>query len=261
MNTTQTNQAENANATSTPAAAEPTPQAQGEAPKAVEAPAVEVKTETLLVNFPCVISEERQTTVVKYGDELYIFPIGKTADGKIETATIDSALLRGRGTKRLQPIKSALKIAGRTNDDVNRKWFNTTVRDVWHKVLRFAATDALAHGKPVSLGLSIRTSKKTGAQVLTSKHGFEHLVTPPRVSDTESKVAARADRLAHAVQVPEESKPERVDPVHTAKPAKAGKAAKASKIKALVSIGDAMPNISIAPSPAVETPASEPVAA
>jgi len=117
-----------------------------------------------------------------------IFPVGN--DGEI--ATIDPALLRGRGTLRLLNIKQALKVAGRTNDADNRKWFNVSVRDVWHKVLKFAARDALANGKPVSLGLSKRTSKKTGQVTLTSKHGFEHVIVPPAAKAVEDKAAAQA---------------------------------------------------------------------
>jgi hypothetical protein len=240
MNETQ-NQAENANATSTPTAPTPTP-------------TPEVLPATLLVNFPGIVEEGRATAVINYGDELYLFPVGKDDTGKIITASIDSALLRGRGTKRLHKIQTALKIAGRTNDKENQKWFNTEVRDVWHKVLRFAATDALSHGKPVSLGLSIRTSKKTGAQVMTSKHGFEHAIKAPTVAKVETTAAAIADK---APATPEAPKADRVNPLAQAPtPPVAPAKPRKSKIKPLVSVAEAMPTISIAPPVAPENVAA-----
>ncbi len=143
---------------------------------------------TQLAEFPCIVESETSEPI-KFGTlPGLIFPTGSNG----EIATIDPSLLRGRGTLRLLNIKQALKIAGKANDADNRKWFNVSVRDVWHKVLKFAARDALANGKPVSLGLSKRTSKKTGQVTLTSKHGFEHVIIPPTVKSVEDKAAAQA---------------------------------------------------------------------
>lgn len=212
---------------------------------------------TVLVNYPC-IAVAGEKAVIRYGDEQLIFPIGRDDKGALLTATIDKSLLRGSGTKRLQPIKTALKIAGKANDDTNRKWFNVSVRDVWHAALRFAATDALAHGKPVSLGLSLKTNKSTGEQILTSKHGFEHLVTPPRAKVVETAAAAVADKAPVA---PVEPKPERVNPVKSGKPGKPGKS-KRNKPAGLVAVAEAVPaGISVIPEPPVETVAPAAVAA
>lgn len=139
---------------------------------------------SMLPAFPCIVEEKN--VPVKFGEsEPLSFPIGGT-----ERVQIDPALLRGRGTLRLSNIKQALKIAGRTNDVEGRKWFNSQVRDPWHKVLKFATRQALEHGKPVSLGLSRRTTKRTGQVTLTSKHGFEYVEVPP----TEKAIADKAEK-------------------------------------------------------------------
>lgn len=138
---------------------------------------------SLLPSFPGIV-EETSGVPVKFGEsEPLRFPISLT-----ERVSIDPALMRGRGTLRLANIKQALKIAGKTNDADGRKWFNSEVRDPWHKVLKFATKQALEYGKPVSLGLSRRTAKKTGQVTLTSKHGFEYVEVPA----TEKAVADKA---------------------------------------------------------------------
>ena len=150
---------------------------------AVEVVTTESASKSLLPSFPCIV-ESDIGAVITYGSQPALrFPVGNNG----ELAEIDPAMLRGRGTLRLVNIKAGLKLAGKTNDADNRKWFNVTVRDVWHKVLKFAARDALANGKPVSLGLSKRTAKKTGQVTLTSKHGFEHVIVPPSTKAVEDK--------------------------------------------------------------------------
>jgi hypothetical protein len=168
----------------------------------------EVLSKSLLPSFPCIV-ETKAGAIITYGSLPALrFPIG--ANG--ETAEIDPAMLRGKGTRRLVNIAAGLKLAGLANDKsaagiANRKWFNSNVRDVWHKVLKFAAKDSLAHGKPVSLGLSTKTNKKNGQVTLTAKHGFEHVLKAPNEKAIEDKAnkqsktrAKRQNRKAHKVK-------------------------------------------------------------
>jgi hypothetical protein len=173
---------EKTDSTSTPANSAPAPTADN--------PAVttEVLSKSLLPSFPCIV-ESTEGEVIAYGSKPALrFPIGPNG----ETAEIDPAMLRGKGTRRLVNIAAGLKLAGLANDKTaagiaNRKWFNSNVRDVWHKVLKFAAKDSLAHGKPVSLGLSTKTNKKSGQVTLTAKHGFEHVLKAPNEKAIEDK--------------------------------------------------------------------------
>lgn len=177
-------------------------------------------TKSMLPSFPCIVESDGGSVIV-YGSQPSLqFPTSAT-----ELVSIDPALLRGKGTLRLLNIKQALKVAGRANDPDNRKWFNTEVRDVWHKVLKFAARDALANGKPVSLGLSKRTAKKTGQVTLTSKHGFEHvlrLATPTAIADEAAKLADKSAKEAAKETAKSEARAKR-------------QAAKAAKITPVVS--------------------------
>lgn len=157
----------------------------------------ETKTRSLLPSFPTV-EQPTVDTVIKYGEQpAYVFPI----DNKGGIGRIDRALLSGKGTKRLLNIKKALKVAGKENTPENRAWFNREVRDVWHKVLRFAAKDSLANGKPVSLGLSLRRTKR-GGEILTSRHGFEQVVK----ADDAKAVADKAVKAEKAPKAPKAPK-------------------------------------------------------
>lgn len=149
------------------------------------------ESKSLLPTFPGIVESDAGVPY-KFGEQPALsFPISAT-----ERVSIDPAMMRGRGTLRLVNIKAGLKIAGKTNDADGRKWFNGNVRDPWHKVLKFAARDALANGKPVSLGLSKRTSKKTGQVTLTSKHGFEHVLKAPEAKAVEEKAAKQSKTRA-----------------------------------------------------------------
>lgn len=171
------------------------------------APVAEVASKSLLPSFPTIVNQTAGE-VIAYGSRPLVFPIGNNG----ETATIDGSLLSGKGTKRLLNIKQALKVAGKTNDAENRKWFNGTVRDVWHKVLRFAARDSLANGRPASLGLSTKTNKKTGQVTLTSKHGFEHVIVAPTVKAVEAS-ADTATKSIKAPKAPAKAKSKRISPL------------------------------------------------
>lgn len=125
-----------------------------------------------LQSFPSIVETETGVTMEYGKGKPLSFPISLT-----ERVEFDPALLRGKGTIRLVNIKTAKKLAGK-DDKAGTVWFNREVRDPWHKVLKFAARQSLAHGTPVSLGLSRRKNRKTGEQVLTTKHGFEFIEIP-----------------------------------------------------------------------------------
>lgn len=122
------------------------------------------------------------------------FPISDHGD----VASIDPAFLSGKGTVRLKHIKACLKIAGMENTDANRAWFNKSVRGPYHKALRYVNRVLSREGKPVSLGLSTRTSAKTGEKVLTGKVGYEVILVPAakQVEDKKEKAKANSSKRA-----------------------------------------------------------------
>ena len=191
----KTQTSETKESTSTPAKADPVKTDGADNQKSVDAANEQVACRSLLPQFPIVVRES-QNTVVVYGSHPLTFPIGN----KGEIGVIDSAMLSGKNTRRLLHITKALKVAGREDTTENKKWFNTEVRDVWHKVLRFAARDSLANGKPVSIGLSFKTQKKTGRVILTSRHGFEHVVKEGNAKAIEDKANKQSKNRAKRQQ-------------------------------------------------------------
>ncbi len=144
------------------------------------------------------ISEPSPAELVQYGTTKVRLPIGRDTgkkSGKVVYGSIDGFFFSNPKTLRLKKIKPVLAsltklgIKQSNGDAVDSKWFNTNVRDVFHKAMKFAAREALAHGVPVSLQLSNRT-EKNGDKVLTSKHGFEYRQENPdkkQLEETASK--------------------------------------------------------------------------
>jgi hypothetical protein len=120
-----------------------------------------------------------------------------------ECVEIDAYFFASKTNLRLKKIKPALaglkKQGVRLPDgkEIDAVWFNTNVRDPFHKVLRYAANHSLKHGEPVSLAFTRRViNKETGETVTTAKHGFEFktLPAPKHVADTADKTADKTEK-------------------------------------------------------------------
>lgn len=145
--------------------------------------------------FPGIVNQDL-VDEVKYGTLPALrFPIALNKDGSYLFGEIDPALLRGKGTMRLVNIKAAKKLAGKDTDE-GTVWFNKEVRDVFHKALKFANRMAMEKGTPVSLGISTRTTKKTGRVVMTTKHGYEHEVVPALAVGNDAKERVKSKHRA-----------------------------------------------------------------
>jgi len=116
---------------------------------------------------------------------------------------IDAYFFASKTNLRLKKIKPALaglkKQGVRLPDgkEIGPDWFNTNVRDPFHKVLRYAANHSLKHGEPVSLAFTRRViNKETGETVTTAKHGFEFktLPAPKHVAEVADKAATKAEK-------------------------------------------------------------------
>lgn len=172
--------------------------------------AVPLKKSTMaLCTFPGIVSQDPTNEVVYGACEPLRFPVGLLKSGQYEYSEIDPALIRGsmtvkrtgkdktgkptasiRGTMRLVNIKDAKKMAGK-DDDAGTVWFNREVRDPWHRILKFANRLSMESGAPKSLGMSTRTTKKTGKVVLTTTHAYEHTLKEGHsVSDATVKQVA-----------------------------------------------------------------------
>jgi len=134
--------------------------------------------------------------VIKFGDKKEILRISET-----QTVEIDAFMFTGPKIlklKKIKPVLAAINKAGNRMADGKEysvKWFDDEVRDPFHKVLRFINRQSMEHGKPVSVGFTRRTDKKTGSQVVTAKHGYEFEIKPPTPATvTESAVKALADQ-------------------------------------------------------------------
>lgn len=150
-----------------------------------------------LDRFPVVVNENKDKAIRFGSRPPLVFPVGNG-----ENLSIDPALLRGKGTRKLVNIKVAMTLAGYPTKEKDAekhaegvKWFNTEVRDVWHKILRFAAKNAMQNGKPTSLGLSTRTLKDKTV-ILTSKHGFEYTLSLPDAKAIADKAAKQSKKRA-----------------------------------------------------------------
>lgn len=146
------------------------------------------------------VQEAKSRMPVKYGDKQEALRISDT-----ETVSIDAYFFTSPTNLKLKHIKVALSgllKAGVTLPDgtkpegVNGQvWFNTNVRDPFHKVLKYAARQSLERGKPVSLAFTRRTNLKTGEITTTAKHGFEFVTKLPQPeSVASSAVKALADQ-------------------------------------------------------------------
>lgn len=153
------------------------------------------KSTLALQKFPGIVNQDL-VDEIKYGTLPALrFPVGLNKDGSYLFGEIDPALLRGKGTMRLVNIKAAKKLAGKDTDE-GTVWFNKEVRDVFHKALKFANRLALERGVPVSLGISTRTTKKTGRVVMTTKHGYEHEIVPAHDEKALNKARVQSKHRA-----------------------------------------------------------------
>jgi len=200
---------------------------------AVETPKPD-STALVIGNFPR-IQDTVERVPVKYGDSILTLPIGSD-----KTVTIDAFFFQSPTNFRLKKIGTALKgleTAKVTLPDgkpVDSAWFNTNVRDPFHKVLKYAAKQSLEHGVPVSLAFTRRTMKN-GSQIVTAKHAFEHATKAPEVAQIEASAAKAAEKANK----------------------QSAKRAKRQKSKRI----SPMPNPVIPPTATIETPATENVAA
>lgn len=164
-----------------------------------------------------IVQDNTAPEAIAYGVESLTMPISKT-----ENVTIDRAFLAGKSTLRLRNIKQCLTAAGRDIESKeDRTWFNKTVRDGWHKALKYANKTAMSNGTAVSIGLSVRTSKskrEMGKQTLTSRFAYETVIVEG--TDTTKQVEDK-----------KQDKP-------ASKPAKRNKRNK----RGLVSVGNAIVN-------------------
>jgi len=156
-----------------------------------------------LVQYPRITEPEPQT-VVNYGEQQIRLPIGRETKGKKSTvvyAKIDGYFFsnpRSLRLKKIKPVLASLAKMGVKQADgsaVDSQWFNRNVRDVFHKAMKFAAREAIAHGVPVSLQLNNRT-EKDGSKVLTSKHGFEYRTAAPDKVALEQSAANKSKGTA-----------------------------------------------------------------
>lgn len=177
------NTQQNADSTSTPANATPA------APTAAA-----IETSVMLPAYPRIV-DTIERVPVKFGDKAETLPISVN-----EKVSIDSYMFVSPTNFRLKNVKTvvaALKKGGHKQTDgtaIDAKWFNTNVRDPFHKVLKYAAKHSLEHGQPVSLAFTRRTVKATGEQIVTAKHAFEHVTNAPAAKQVEQQVAARTAR-------------------------------------------------------------------
>ena len=177
---------EQTNGESTPNTPLPTPDPQPAT--AISAPVYE---------FPRV-QDVSEPVAVRFGDHKEVLRISET-----ETVEIDAFMFTGPKIlklKKIKPVLSAINKAGNRMPDGKEysvKWFDDEVRDPFHKVLRFINRQSMEHGKPVSVGFTRRTDKKTGTQTVTAKHGYEFEVKPPAPATVAtSAVKQLADQAA-----------------------------------------------------------------
>ena len=118
-----------------------------------------------------------------------------------ELVSIDVYFFASPTNLKLKHIKTALnglkkqgvKIDGK---EIGQAWFNTNVRDPFHKALRYAAKFSIKHGAPVSLAFTKRLNKETGVITTTAKHGFEFKSEPTKPAEVEDKADKAADKTA-----------------------------------------------------------------
>jgi len=155
----------------------------------------------LAFNNRIVDAVERET--VKFGQRQEIYPVGTNEQGQLVLATIDAFMFSSPTNLRLKKMKTVLKalkdegVKQSDGTEINSVWFNANVRDPFHKILRYAAKHSLEHGEPVSLAFTRRTIKsgvQAGKQIVTAKHAFEHVVTPPTPKAIAATAAAKADK-------------------------------------------------------------------
>lgn len=133
------------------------------------------------------------TQEITYGTVQEVFPINDVGG----TVSIDRAFLAGQSTFRLKHISTCLSLAGKEMNEANKAWFNRQVRDPYHKALRFLNRQFMTIGKPVSIGLSKRVSKRKsdeGTVTVTAKFGYEYVRKPATVAGQVADKVAGADK-------------------------------------------------------------------
>ncbi len=142
------------------------------------------------------VQDVEEPVAVRFGDKKEILRISDN-----ETVEIDAFMFTGPKIlklKKIKPVLSAINKAGNRMPDGKEysvKWFDDEVRDPFHKVLRFINRQSMEHGKPVSVGFTRRTDKKTGTQTVTAKHGYEFevkLAPPTAIAGEVQKLADQA---------------------------------------------------------------------
>lgn len=137
------------------------------------------KQDTMTAIATMAVVKSADTKVITYGVASETFPVNDVGG----TVSIDCAFLSGTSTFRLKHISTCLELAGKDDNAANRQWFNHSVRDPYHKALKFLNRQFMANGKPVSIGLSRRTSKRKvdeGDVTVTAKFGYECVIKAPK---------------------------------------------------------------------------------
>lgn len=158
--------------------------------------ASKMKTQSNDIATLAIVNTGTENTVITYKS---LPPLSFPTNDNGGVALIDASFLTGIkardgkvsmvGAVKLQHIKACLKIAGLEDNDNNRAWFNREVRDPYHKALKQIQRVLNREGTPVSVGLSMRTYKKTGQKILTGKVGYEIEVSPAKEDPAKAKEA------------------------------------------------------------------------
>lgn len=156
-------------------------------------------TSAFYVPYLPIVKDTTAVDAIPYGVESLTMPIGNN-----ETVSIDRAFLAGKSTLRLRNIKQCLTACGKdVKSKEDRKWFNKSVRDVWHKALKHANKLAMTNGTAVSIGMTKRTSKSkstAGDVTYTSRFSYETTVKAQRdETQVEDKRKANKPRKSKGI--------------------------------------------------------------
>lgn len=149
------------------------------------------------------VQEQRERLPIRYGDKQETLRINETT-----TVTVDAYFFMSATNLKLKRMKTALaglKKAGvKLPGDIipegkpAQKWFNQSVRDPFHKFLRYAARHSLQHGSPVSVGYTKRVNASTGEITVTAKHGFEFIEKLPEAATVAGEAVKQVEDKAKA---------------------------------------------------------------
>ncbi len=167
--------------------------------------APEVKAEAPVVNengltisqFPR-IQDAKSAVVVRYGEEEEVLPV---AGGFVSIDRYFFSSPTNMSLKHIRIALKGLKDQGHRMPDgkeIDAAWFNTNVRDPFHKSLKFAAQFSIDHGTPKSCGFT-RRKLKDGSIIVTANHKFEHVQQLPPAQQIAADAAAVTEAIKAGV--------------------------------------------------------------